>query len=533
MSSKKKSGKGKSLSTPKEESNDVLMTVQPTKKRKKIIKIETENTKKEKEEILKQNELKIQIKEIEEKINFEQNQHNILMSIKKEELFRKEKNIEQIEESNKNLQLEIDRLQNEIDTKLQKKEVKEKDKEKDKDKKEESNNDDKNDMNNNKSEENINPIVKELKENEKEIENSRQIIDKYQKEVNNLQKTVNKKIDMTQLNSIKEEIKSTKERINLMEKEKKYLLVISQEHNKCIEYQNKLQDDINHFQNELNLLKIENKEKVKIRIEKYKNDTKSNNNIYKGLSPEQIRQKKEQHIKNTLDEFWAANKEKLLKCSLSDNNLSNFNNDESPNDISKINKNHQSSKLLFKKKKRYGEGIKNYNLDININNELPVLPLFNNNEKKILLNVLPEEEIKKYEKRYECADAEKKNLQRLFAFETRQLLKENKDIKNKYELNNIQLKENEHKNNLLTAQIEGQTKEYEKLKNKMNNMIKEIEEKTKKLKQWEEENHTMALKLKEIKEKYEEIVKEEVDEEEELEEEEEEGDGDGDEETNK
>ena len=526
MSSKKKSAKKKSLSTLNEESDNVLMTVQPTKKRKKIIKIETENTKKEKEEILKQNELKIQIKEIEDKINFEQNQHYILMSMKKDELFRKEKSIEQIEESNKNLQIEIDRLQKEIDTKLQK--VEEKDKK-------EENNDGKNDMNNNKSEENINPIEKELKENEKEIESSRQIIDKYQKEVSNLQKTLNQKIDMTQLNSIKEEIKSTKERIDLMEKEKKYLLVISQEHNKCIEYQNRLQEDINHFQNELNLLKIENKEKVKIKIEKYKNSTKNYNNIYKGLSPEQIKQKKEQKIKNSLDEFWAVNKEKLLKCSLSENNLSNvnnnnnnnnINNDDSPNDISKIHKNNQSSKLLFKKKKRYGEGIKNFNFDINTNNALPVLPLFNNKEKMILLNVLPEEEIKKYEKRFECADAEKKNLQRLFAFETRQLLKENKDIKNKYDLNNIQLKENEHKNNLLTAQIEGETKEYEKLKNKMNNMMKEIEEKTKKLKQWEEENHTMALKLQEIKAKYVEIVKEEVEEEEELEEEEEEGDED-------
>ena len=530
MSSKKKSPKRKNLSPINEESDDVLLTVQQHKKRKKIIKIETENTKKEKEEILKQNELKVQIKEIEDKINFEQSQHNILMSMKKEELFRKEKNIEQIEESNRNLQLEIDRLQKEVDSKMQK--IEDKDKEKDKDIKEESNNEDRNDVNNNKSEENIDPIEKELKENEKEIENSRQIIDKYQKEVNNLQKTVNKKIDMAQLNSIKDEIKSTQERINLMEKEKKYLLVINQDHNKCIEYQNKLQEDINYFQNELNLLKIKNKENVKIKIEKYKNDTKSLNNTYKGLSPEQIKQKKEQHIKNSLDEFWAVNKEKLLKCSLSDNNLSNFNNinnDESPNDISKIHKNNQSSKLLFKKKKRYGEGINNFNLDINTNNELPVLPLFNNNEKKILLNVLPEEEIKKYEKRYECADAEKKNLQRLFAFETRQLLKENKDIKYKYELNNIQLKENEHKNNLLTAQIEGQTKEYEKLKNKMNSMLKEIEEKTKKLKQWEEENHIMALKLQEIKGKYGEIVKEEVEEDEELEEEEEEGD----EETNK
>ena len=80
---KKKPSQTKINSNPTEEA--VLMTVPPTKKRKKVIKIETENTKKEKEEIQKQNELKLQIKEIEEKINFEQNQRNILMSMKKAE----------------------------------------------------------------------------------------------------------------------------------------------------------------------------------------------------------------------------------------------------------------------------------------------------------------------------------------------------------------------------------------------------------------------------------------------------------------
>ena len=90
------------------------MTVPPTKKRKKVIKIETENTKKEKEEIQKQNELKLQIKEIEEKINFEQNQRNILMSMKKAELLRKEKSIEQIEDTNKKLEIEIERLKKDI-----------------------------------------------------------------------------------------------------------------------------------------------------------------------------------------------------------------------------------------------------------------------------------------------------------------------------------------------------------------------------------------------------------------------------------
>ena len=106
-----------------------------------------------------------------------------------------------------------------------------------------------------------------------------------------------------------------------MEKEKKYLLGINEEHNKCLEYQTKMQEDINYFQTELNKLKLENKEKEKIKIEQYINDTKSNNNKYKGLSPEQIRQKKERHINNSLDEFWSMNKQKLLKSSLSDNNL--------------------------------------------------------------------------------------------------------------------------------------------------------------------------------------------------------------------
>ena len=139
------------------------------------------------------------------------------------------------------------------------------------------------------------------------------------------------------------------------------------------------------------------------------------------------------------------------------------------------------------------------------NNEFPALPLFNNNEKKILLNVLPEEEIIKYEKRYECADIERKNLQRKYAFENKQLLKEKKDIKIKFEINSNQLKENEEKNNYLTIMIEEQEKEYKNLINKMNNMIKEIEMKKGKLKEWEVENQVMTKKLQEIKAKYEEV----------------------------
>ena len=104
----------------------------------------------------------------------------------------------------------------------------------------------------------------------------------------------------------------------------------------------------------------------------------------------------------------------------------------------------KDSKQLLKDKRKYGEELRNKNLDVN-NQELPLIPLFNQNEKKVLLNVLPEKELKKYEKRYECIDKEKNNLQRKYALETKQLNRENKELENKYEYSNSQLKENEQK----------------------------------------------------------------------------------------
>ena len=46
--------------------------------------------------------------------------------------------------------------------------------------------------------------------------------------------------------------------------------------------------------------------------------------------------------------------------------------------------------IVYLKKKKYGDEVRNKNLDINNSNELPIIPLFNQNEKKILLNILPE-----------------------------------------------------------------------------------------------------------------------------------------------
>ena len=58
-------------------------------------------------------------------------------------------------------------------------------------------------------------------------------------------------------------------------------------------------------------------------------------------------------------------------------------------------------------KEQYDKNNKTNRNNKSVNNnirELPKIPLFNKNEKKVLANILPEKEIKKYEKRFEYID---------------------------------------------------------------------------------------------------------------------------------
>ena len=66
----------------------------------------------------------------------------------------------------------------------------------------------------------------------------------------------------------------------------------------------------------------------------------------------------------------------------------------------------------------------------NDENKLPKIPLFKQNEKKVLLGILPEKELNKYEKRYEIVEKEKDYLYRQFIVENKKLEKENKNLEN-------------------------------------------------------------------------------------------------------
>ena len=468
--------KKSSMKKTKFNQSGTFMTIPPQRKRKKTIKIETENTKKQREELQKQNELKNKIEEIEKRIKLELNQYNKVISSKKEELSKTEDRIKQITEKNETLKISIENVEKQIELKLDKiKNIKNLKK-----------------INNDKKEEN--PIEIELKENKNLVENTRKTMEKYKKVINQLENAIYEDENIKEINKIKYQIKLVKKRIIVLEKERNYLLLVNEEHNKCIESESDIKKDIDYYTTELNKLKFERNKEIKEKQEQYRkemvvinrNKQKINESL---MTPNEIESIKEKKIKKTINDFWFSNKEKLLKYSLSDYNIN-------------TNSNAIHKKELYKKKKNYSENINNFNLDINADEEKPLKPLFTCEAKNILRKILPLSEIEKYEKRYEYADIEKKNLLRIYSLENKKILRQRKNIKNQMEKNNQRFKINEAKNDKLTIQLEKKEKEYEKLKNKLINMKNDLNNKKQKIKIMNEENILMTEKYQGIRNKY-------------------------------
>ena len=461
------------------EEDHTLITQQPLKKKKKE---DLEIERREKEELNKKLFLLQKIKESEEKLKFEQEQRKNLIEMKKKEIERKERTINQMTETNKKLKSELEILQVEVQEKLDKMEFKEK-----------------NDIFENEKKKRYAPLEQLLKVKEKELQNSIDIVKTYKKEKEQLQQIIEDKVDMVQINSLNDQIKLAQEKIYDLEKEQKYLLKVKEEHKKCAFEQNKIQKEIDELKKQINELKQQNKEKAKTERIHLSMQTsqimKDNININK-KSPEE----KELQIKNSLDEFCSKNKDKLMESD--DENNTNENNNN--NNLNDMKKKEDKKENILNIKKKIAEEIRNENLKIGKSNELlPKIPLFNQNEKKILLNILPEKEIEKFEKRYECIDNAKNNLKRKYALETKLLNKENKDLENKYEISLLQLKENEQKNKNLLIQINEQKKEVFSLQKKLEQCIKVLEDQKNKVRLKDEENKILVKELTDLQLNYE------------------------------
>ena len=138
------------------------------------------------------------------------------------------------------------------------------------------------------------------------------------------------------------------------------------------------------------------------------------------------------------------------------------------------------------------------NKDLSNNDKLPKIPLFKEGEKKILLGLLPEKEINKYQKRFEYVEKEKENLLRKFTVENKKFEKENKSLENKYVFSNNQLTEGMQKNKILENQLIEQQQELENLANKLIQMKKNLDNKKIEVKLKDEENKKLVKKLKDL-----------------------------------
>ena len=143
------------------DADGALMTQVPVKQKSKE---ELENEKKEKDEMSKQEILIKKIRESEEKLKFEKEQRENLLSQKKKEIDKKDKTIQQMTQTNQKLQNELETLQVEVQEKLDKIEFKEK-----------------NDIFENEKKKRQNPLEQLLKVKQKELKNATEVINNLKK----------------------------------------------------------------------------------------------------------------------------------------------------------------------------------------------------------------------------------------------------------------------------------------------------------------------------------------------------------------
>ena len=275
-------------------------------------------------------------------------------------------------------------------------------------------------------------------------------------------------------------------------------------------------------------LNIQNKSQLKS-----KRDSNSIMSIFHTYKEDEMKkqEEQEQEREQNLKEFWNENQDKLYEHNY-DDSLNKSTKTNKKKKVYTFNVNTKQAEINKRMKSKYeiAKQINNSNImlksKVNSKDNQLILPpiqtksLFSKNEKDVLLNVLPEKEIKKYEKRFESLDNATNNLVRKFHFEEKKLNKENQDLASRVELSEMQLKENEQKNKVLKNQLEEYKKEIELLDEKLKELNDMLTLQKEKIKEKDNENKMLVIKLQELQFQYE-PKKEEEEEEEEKEGEEE------------
>jgi hypothetical protein len=276
-------------------------------------------------------------------------------------------------------------------------------------------------------------------------------------------------------------------------------------HEKCEQEKARIKNEIYNLQKNMEEIKKANRKKYLKETKDKRMVIKINNmsQLFKNLDEEQIKTLKEQLNQKKIDKYWKKN---VGDESSNDNNV-----EKKEDDKKKIFKKlkFMSKKYLeivqkkqnFNKKMEYAKNVRNnsHKKEIEINGlyrtDLPIIPLFDQNKKKALLNIIPEKEIQKYEKRYEYINNEKDNLIRKYNMETKQLKTEENILSRNSESFSGQLNDSKNESILLDIKISEQEKQLVELKNKLSKLKDYLQKTKNKVSNIEKENGELLNEL--------------------------------------
>ena len=248
------------------------------------------------------------------------------------------------------------------------------------------------------------PLEQRLKVKEQELARFISANNNYKKKKEKLKKQLEGTVNIDEINNLNDKIKIAKHKLKELEEEKKCLLKIKNEHNKCVEEKEKIDKEIKNLEDELTKKKNENNEK-----NKNKNlNKKGNNNKYIealiNLTEEERKTLKNKTIQRNINNFWKRNESTLNNSN--EEIKEETNNKKNKKFLNEIVSRNIQKEQQFKDKLNYAEKIRNDYLISNPNEkndkgnksnnntsisnvtELPKIPLFNQNEKKVLLMII-------------------------------------------------------------------------------------------------------------------------------------------------
>ena len=388
------------------------------------------------------------------------------------------------------------------------------------------------------------PYDKVLQIKEKELKNVMSLIEIYKRDKESLEKTLNEKSDYKQIVVLQNKLKEEENKTSQLENEIKVYNRLKEEHNKCEQIKNELVEEKNRMMTEMKYIRSKNRElQIKIKDEEEKisklNDviasTKTNillksknentdpikntintaNNPVINLAninsagsntqdkPRSLEKSNTIINNNTLPIINTSNPS-LIKNSnqipASNNNLNQNipNNNESIFETRpKRKKKDDTRKLKSKERLKFSKSLQNKHFGLlAINAERPAL--FPKEEKEYISKILPKDQLEKIQKRFNAIDQSKLVLEKKYLTETKGLTKKLLDVQERLDLANIQGKEAEQKNKILSYQINEHKNENSILKRKINEFNKNLKNSNKILGEKEKEIKQLTLKIQEL-----------------------------------